>query len=335
MDYGRLFNTSWQLTWRHKFLWFFGFLTALSAATSSFLRLAWGPDLFALDDATMEQWLAQPDLLMTEIDQLLPIVAAWLVGGSIILLLLSLLGWLIVIFAQGAIISTAVAHDTSQPLTFSRASQRSMGLIGRFIAIDTLVYFPLFLALLLIMLLVAAALIGTIFTAFQDSASTATIITPLLVGLLCALPILCLLTPLSLLTAAFRALAFRDTAVFNNGVRAAVRHTWTVLKANLGHIIVVGILLWGLQAALDIGLRTAALFVYAVISAPGLFALNHAASLTTAQLIFQLLSFFFEATVLLIQAIAHAFTAVFWTLAYKELSNPITDYGSPITDNQP
>jgi hypothetical protein len=323
MNYGRLFTTSWHLTWRYKFLWLFGFLAGMGALTSSLLRLTVGPHTFTSFTTNWEQWASQPNLVTDRIDHLLQQITPWLVNGTIILVILSLLSWLIILFAQGAIIGTAVDFSSGRAIGFGYALNRSLGLLGRFVAIDTIVYFPLFLVLLLIMLIFIGILVGILASALQADATPATLLTPLIIGSLCILPILCLLLPLSLLTATFRALAFRDTAVLGTGIRQAVRHTWTVLKGNLATVLILGVLIWGLQSFIDLGLRLIMIPIYGLVAAPGLLALiGQSSPVTLIILASQFLSILFELSILLVQAIVHTFTAVVWTLAYKEISNP-------------
>ena len=143
--------------------------------------------------------------------------------------------------------------------------------------------------------------------------------TPLLIGSLCILPILCLLLPLGVLTAAFRALAFRDTAVLGTGIRQAVRHTWTVLKSNLAYVLILSVLLWGLQLIVDLGLRIIMSPVYGLVAAPGLLAFVGKSSPTLVAFASQIVSLLFELSILLVQAVVHTFIAVVWTLAYKEI----------------
>jgi hypothetical protein len=321
VDYGRLFTTSWHITWHYKFLWLFGLLAGMSALTSSLLRLTVGPNVFSSLTDYSQQWTTQPDLLIDQLERLLQQATPWLVSGTIILTILSLVSWLIILFAQGAIIGTAVDFSSGHAIGLGHALRRSWGLLGRFITIDTIVYFPLFLAILLIMLIFLGILVGILASAMQADATLASLLTPLLVGSLCILPILCLLIPLSLLTAAFRALAFRDTAVLGTGIRQAARHTWTVLKANLATVLILGVLIWGLQSFVDLGLRLIMIPVYGLVAAPGLLALiGDGSPVTLLTLALQIVSIVFELFILLVQAVAHTFTAVVWTLAYKEIS---------------
>jgi hypothetical protein len=80
-------------------------------------------------------------------------------------------------------------------------------------------------------------------------------------------------------------------------------------------------LIWGLQSFIDLGVRVIMIPIYGLVAAPGLLALiGHSSPVTLMILASQFLSILFELSILLVQAIVHTFTAVAWTLAYKEIS---------------
>ena len=318
MDYGRFLITAWHITRRHKYLWFFGLLLAYEAISNSLIRLAIGPNILAPITAQLEQWQAQPELIVGQIEQLLQSVSERLFSNAFIYLLTLLFIWFIVTLALAVIISTTLQTSDGHSPPFSVILKTAKTLLLRFIALDTLIYFPLFLAILLIMLIAAGAIISAALATTNANTTTTALLRPMLIGGLCLLPLTCLLFPLSLFTAVFRTVALRETAVRPNAaIRQTVRHTWNTLKHNAIDILILGLLLWGLQAIINFTLRFPVTFIY---SRP----------ITTPA--WQIALILFECLTLFIQAVTHTFTAVTWTVAYKEISNPITDYGSPITD---
>lgn len=322
LDYGRLFATSWYVTWRYKFLWLFGFLASMSAVLVSLVRLAAGPRVFRGFITHLEQLATQPSLIVNAIDRFWQQISLWLTSGIVVLTIISLVSWLIILLAQGGIIGTAVDFGSGRPIGFTQALKHSWNLLGRFVAIDTIVYLPLFLAVLLIMLLCFGILLSILISTMQAEATPVSLLTPLLIGGLCILPSFCLLVPLGMLTAAFRGLAFRDTAVLGTGIRQAMRHTWEVIKGNLAAILILGVLVWGFQVAIDLGLRLIMIPLYGLVTVPGFLTLiGNSTPVTLSTLASQFVSMVFELLVLFVQTIVHTFTAVVWTLAYKEISS--------------
>ncbi len=306
MDFGRFLTTSWQITWRHKFLWLFGLLLSLEAISNSLIRLTVGPDILTRLNHSLEQWLTQPEQLVGQVDQWLQHISEGLLSNAFTILLALLLIWFIVTLALAIIISTTLSTQVEFPARWGTVIKQGKGLLLRFIALDTLIYLPLFLALLLIMIIFASTIIGTAMTAWQPEATTATMLTPLLIGGLCLLPLACLLIPLSLLTALFRTLALRATAVYPTTIRQTISHTWATLKSHTADILILGLLLWGLHMLINLILRLPIGFFYPQVTA-------------TAPPR-QIAMFLFEGVILLIQAITKTFTAVTWTVAYQTLA---------------
>ncbi len=320
MNFGRVFSQSWSLTWRHKFLWIFGFFAGLTGLNRSFLRLVAGPRFTRSFFEDYQQWVSDPDLLLAQVEGAFDQIVTWYVGGAVVLFLWLTAVWLIMTMAEGAIIGTAVSAQSNEPISFRRAFRQGVGLLGRFIAVDTIVYFPLFIVLLVMMLLAFAALVGTAVQAFEPGASTTSMMAPLAIGLLCIIPFFCLLIPVGILSSAFRDLAFRDTAVLGTGIRQIVRHTWAVIKQNFGSVLILGVLLWGLQYAISLALSLFTIPIYAFATSPGLLELaGDSSAITVSSVVFQLISVGLESFIIFMQTIVHTFTAVVWTLAYKEM----------------
>ncbi|MCA9959872.1 MAG: hypothetical protein KC443_12595 [Anaerolineales bacterium] len=311
MDYGRFLSRSWQITWRYKFLWLWSGLAVLGTGGGRvsgvllhlFIPTDWRNPDFVL--AEVEATLATSTLLLERMGSVL----LW---GVLLLFLLLIVGWLLFALAEGVIIRAVLDAEDERPVTATHALRGGWPLLGRFVAIDAAVFFPLFLLLLLMLLLLGGALISSIIVGTRQQ-TTGGFLLPLGVGGLCLLPLLLLLAPLGLLTTVFRGLAFRDTAVYQTGVRDTIRHTWTLTRAHLGPLLIVTGLLWGVKTLFNVALSMVTLpvftFLLPLVTLPRAFVL--VVSLVAAILL------------LLLQAILHTFTAVTWTMAYLSvIRNP-------------
>ena len=318
MDYGRVFTNAWHITWQHRFLWLLGFILGLGGHIGRLARILIGSDLPRRLD-NLEQWLTQPDALLTLADlplERLGIAASWLIFGSFVVLIG---GWLVVTLAEGAIIGAALGLEQGQRVTLPQALKMGWGFLARFIAIDTIVYFPAFLVMLVAMILMLLVLVAMAFLA-ADNVSTTALASPLLIIVFCVLPLLCLLLPLGYGIAAFRALAFRDTAVCGTGVRAVVRHTWEILRQHFWAIFLLAIIVGGLQYLLNAAISILTIPIFALIAAPGLLTLiNGTTPITAVTLLILFFTLLVESLIVLVQSVVHAYTATVWTLAYQEL----------------
>lgn len=318
MDYSRLFARSWAIVWRTKFLWLLGFFLGLGSSGGSLLRIIFGSGL--VSSLRRVPFLAtQPDELFTQTEFWLETAGPWLVGGITAILVLSLGGWLVTVWAEGAVIGTALGLERGGRVTLPHALKMGWRLLPRFVAIDTLVFFPLFLIMLLILLVIVAILLGTLGLSFQD-VGTGTLAMPLVIGLLCMIPLFCLMAPVGFLTAAFRTLAFRDTAACGTGVRSVVGHTWQVLRPNFLAVVILMVLLAGLQYLLDMILSFISVALFTAAAAPGLLSfIRGTSSLTAGNLLATFFTIIIALLTLFPQIVFHVFTATVWTLAYEEM----------------
>lgn len=314
MDFGDLFVRAMTLTWRHKFLWLLGLLLGINGLAFSLMRVfarAWLPaqwldmaywlELLSTDPATLMSW-PMPDLA----------VVSRYAGVGIVALFVYVIGfWLVVTVAEGGVITAVLAERNGQSVTFGGALRGGFGLLGRFAGIDAAVFLPWFVVALLAMLLALAVMVATLAIATQDVA-VQWVVTFYVVGLLCVVPLGCLLLPLGMASTWYRNLAFRDAAVLHHGVRVAVRHTWVVVRAHLGDVLVLTALLLGVgyvvrYAVGFLSVPLLALTAVALLSGPLLTLLNVLVTLLIA----------------LLKGMVLVFTAVAWTLAYWEITTPL------------
>ncbi len=304
MNYGRLFSRSWQLVWHHKFLWLLGLAAGLGSIISAPLRLAYSTQITQLvTDPTGVTDPAWADALVAgEPDALL----SWLLGGTAVLFVISIGYWLLVTVAQGAMIGAVIDWEGERPSSLRLALRHGVGLLGRFIAIDTLVFFPLFILSLALLLLATGGLLSIAYASMQGS-SIESVMKTMTVGVFCMLPFLLLLIPVGMATSVYRTLAFRDTAVCGTGVRESIRHTWQVIRRQWGAVLVLALLLWGLQSVpgMLLSVLTALLAAFTAVSPSATIWLSWIVGLGTAVPL----------------AVLHAYIAVVWTLAYTELQS--------------
>ncbi|MCB9421854.1 MAG: hypothetical protein H6667_18785 [Ardenticatenaceae bacterium] len=297
MDYGRLLVSSWQFTWRHKFLWPFGLILALGSVVTAVFRFTYLPQFM--------QFVGDPTGIALDAFVGNNQYWTWLLGGTAVLFILSLAFWLVWATAQGAIITAVNEAEAGRSVFWRQAVGGGMALLGRFIAIDAIVFFPLFLLLLLLMLLATGLMLAFTWQMMRIG-STETAVTWIVAGLACLLPLTCLLLPLGMLTSVLRTLAFRETAIQPQKVRASIRQTWQVMKRQWGAILVVWALVWGMQTILNVGISGLALplgGVTAVAPALGRW-LGWLVGVGTAVPLM----------------IWHTYTAVLWTMVYRDLA---------------
>ena len=306
MDISSLIQEAVWLVWRRKSFWFLGALLGVGDLLSVLGRVLLQPRsanlLRNIESLPMRVAAGEFDSYFVGY---LPGVE--IVGGTLALALFFLLVWLAAAWADASLI-TAVSH----PKPLSQSMRTGLRLLGRFIAVDALVFLPWFVLALLIMLLFSAAVIGSGLLAVQGRGETA--VSLITIGLICVVPLSCLLIPVSSLSIIYRLSAFRDAALLNNGARHAVRHTWVVLRQHIGDVLLLVIFVSGGTAILNFVLNWTTIPLAGLMAVPqrsGM--LSFAGVGAVLVLVVGLL------LVLLLKAILHALASAVWTLAYQRM----------------
>lgn len=308
MDYGRLFSHTWHIVRHNRIVWLIGFVASLGSSGGGIARLLLGVTPGAWPGLSRLPWLlggggeVLPDVpVIAWFDQ--PAALLWGAAGFF---LLAVLLWLVVTTAEGALIAAVLGIEAAEPLTLPQAAVQGWRWLGRFIAIDTVLFFPLFLLVLVAMLVVIIALLVLGLAVGQAASSTA-LVAPVLLAAACLLLLLCLMLPVTVGTLLWRTLAFRDTAICGHGVRASIRHSGQVIRRQAVTVLVLAVLLGGGRYLLSLFLSVLTLPLTAILvinRLPGL-----------------LLAFGLGVGLVVAHSLVHAFTATAWTLAYQGMQN--------------
>ena len=304
-----LLSRSWTLLRRHPFLLWLGLGMSLSSLFGTGWRL-WGAQFFTLDFAqltniqTIESLLFSSEIV--KMQQLL-LRGLLLAFGQFVLV------WLLALLAEAGIIGAVTAVSHNQPTSLRRAIQQGRHWLGRFLAIDLLVFFPWFLiALLMLLVVLVLALVLASFATSEPSAGAILGTTGL--GMTCLIGLAGLLLPVGLVSLWYRLLTFREAVVHEVAGKTAVRQTWQRIRRNFGDVFVLVIMLWGGQTLVlgAFNLLTSPLLTWLTpLTNSGTMALQ--ATSWLALLLVTLL-------VWLVRGGIAAFVAIAWTLAYLNLS---------------
>jgi hypothetical protein len=251
INYSALLTKAWNITWKFKVLWFFGFLAALGGA-------GWGnsgggsssPNFNFRSDSSTTNYRGgdypqggylqgdYPRELQSAYDQLSKIdLNTWITIGVIVacsLLLIWLALQLLSIVGRGGLIGGILAADTNDKVTFREAWE-----IGK----------NNFLRLFLIRLIgfLISLLIGVVI-----------LIPTIFIGVLtCGLgfiPMFCVSFIIGIMVNVW--FAFMDYAVVveKRGVGEAIGRAWTIMRDNIGPIAILYIILFAVSLGVGLGL---------------------------------------------------------------------------------
>lgn len=316
VDIGAIFTQSFTLLWRRKFLWLLGFCMGVNGLAFSLGRLFLRP---LLPDAWFEtefwlDWLQGSSFALSAGGLEPAQLRQYLLIGLGVMFVYVVLFWVIVTVAEGSLIGAAIEEAAGRTAVFSRSLRMGLGYLARFAAIDAAVFLPLFLWILFLftVALIDSFLVG--YLTLQTETETQTVVAVFALGWLCVLGLSCLILPITLASIWYRTLAFRDAAVLDHGVRTAVRHPRQVIRAHGGELIALTAFLYGINYLLGWMLGLLALPLLALTAVP-----LAAGFTSTAGLLAGGANLLMALVVALLKGIVHTFTAVAWTLAYREM----------------
>lgn len=229
MDFGKILSRSWEIIWKHKVLWIFGIFASCAqggGGGGSGQGFNYSTDSGQTGDLPpqLERFFLQIQRYFdtTPEETMIPIAIAVICG----FILLGLLFWVLSVYGKAGLIHGAFRAESGGMLTFSALSSASFAVLLRVLGLNFLLgLVPLAIGLLFAFLAVTAG----IFT-FG-------------IGLLCLIPLICVLIPLGFAYAVFIEMSNVALIGENLGVMEAITRGWEVFRNNLGSLIVMALIL--------------------------------------------------------------------------------------------
>ncbi len=337
LDLGNIFSRAWKVTWNSKILWLFGIFAGLgSSGSGTNFNFRGGPNVqFPYGGQGF------PPEVPGWFNQLINAGPAVIAIGLVVacgFFLLGLLLWVLSLLGQAGLIGGARLADSQGHVTFGEAWAIARRYLWRMI----LIHLPILLLGLLIVIifiLFALAFFGVAgFGAYSAYSNQNAV--PALSGLgllfLCLVPVICILALAGLALGIWIFFARFAVVLEDLTPMAAFRRAWNVFVANLGPILILGIIL--VIAGFVFGFITALPLIIAVLPVVagviGAAATGKAVSLA-AGVIFALVCFVIYVPVLIfLRGVYETWATSAWTLAYEQFiaarpAAPATPY--PIT----
>jgi hypothetical protein len=293
MNFGEILSRAWQIFWKHKIMWVFGILAGCSSTNSGTSSLRY---TFESDVPPRVQYFFNntPGWVSAS---LIGLVILFIVVAIILAIFLSTIGRVGVI--RGAL---QADQETMKP-EFSELFNGSTRYFWRVFGLNLLV--GLSLALIFIIFIVAGVL-GSIVT--------------LGLGLLCFIPMLCLLIPISWVISVVLDQANIAIVVEDLGILPGLQRAWEVVKNNAGNYIVMALILVlgvGLIGGLIIGLPAALVVVPAALGSIA----GSDQSQTGGFLVSVLCIFAYLPIALFLNGLLQTYIKTAWTLTFLRLTD--------------
>ncbi len=289
-NFGEVLTRAWQIIWKHKVLWVFGIFAGCGRGGGG----GSGGQVSGSGDQTfpqIEQYIQQLGRWIEDN----PWIVAIFVLLVVLLLIVSI--FLGTIGRIGLIRGTYQAEIGAERLNFGELFSESMPYFWRVFGLSLLIL------LIALVLFVPLVLGGTLFSAFTAG-----------IGLLCLLPLICLLIPLLWVLSVVIEQANVAIVLENLGIGDGFRKGWNVVRANIGPIIVMTLIIFIGSGV--VGFIIALPIIAAVV--PLIFS---AASNNTAPIwITVICCAVYFPILLVLSGILNAYVQSIWTLTYMRLT---------------
>ena len=294
MDISAIFKRAWEITWKHKGLWLLGILANCSSGSSQ----------TSSNVSSMPQYNVSGGEF-PQIDHWLQSVpeGTWIAIGIAVIggfILLALIFWVLAAIGNGGLIAGFQMAETGETVTLASAFRQG---------------FRYFWKLLVIQLILGLASLAVILPVVFGGALMS--ILTLGIGLICFIPLICLLIPLGIALSIYTLLTQIALIVEELDIVAAFKRAWDVFRSNLGEVIVMGLILG--VGGFIVGLILAIPFILMVLPFITGLIVNTESS-TIAGLSLTLIGILFYFPVLLLASgIMRTFITGSWTLTYRSL----------------
>ena len=297
-NFGEVLTRAWQITWKYKVLWIFGILAGCTngggggGGGGGNTGYSTGPNDFDVPPEIRRFVLMMEDLVAWVEDNLWIFIIIGL--AFLILILISI--FLGTIGKIGLIKGSYQAEMGAERLVLGELFSASMPYFWRVFGLSFLI------GLAFLLLFIPLILLGVITAG---------------VALLCLLPLICLLIPVGfavgiVIEQANRAIVLEDLGIFDG-----LKRSWEISRANIGPLIVMGLILFGITLVLGIVI---ALPIFIVVF-PTIFAFALGEGQSFSPLYIALACICLYAPVSwVLNGILTTFTQSAWTLTYLRLT---------------
>jgi len=298
-NFGEVLSRAWQIVWKHKGLWIFGIFAGCSRSGGGASSGGGGGGTGV--EPGGQQPFAELQRIFEQIGQWIgdnPWIIAVFVLLILALLILSI--FLGTIGRIGLIKGTYRAEQGAERLIFGELFSESMPYFWRVFGLSLLI------GLLFLLLFLPLIFFGIITAG---------------VGFLCILPLLCLLIPISWAVMVVIEQANAAIVLEDLGIGDGLRRGWEVVRANVGTMILMALILFIGSAVVGIVLAIP-LIVTVIPLAIGLAAGAEGNQPARWFWIVGACSAVYLPVLLLLNGILTAFMQSAWTLTYMRLTKP-------------
>ena len=305
MDYGRILSRAWQITWRWKVLWIFGFLASLGSGGGSGGGGGSGMNNGSRGAGNFPNFDISPE------------IGGLIIALVCVALIIGVILWVLSIISRGALIAGVQQVEDEGQTSFGSAWRVGLSRFWTIFGIGFLAALPILIIVLVLIGVGIAVAVGAGYNFANDVPERA--LGVILPALACLIPLACVTVVLAIVLSQIQLYAERAAILEGKGWIDAFKRGWQVLKTNLGPTIVfwlIFLVIGGVFVAIVVGGILAL-----ALPAVALFGNNNPSALAIVTMCGGLLVAVVVVSV--VGAIVQTFTSATWTLVYRQLTRPI------------
>jgi hypothetical protein len=308
-NFGEVLTRAWQITWKYKVLWIFGILAGCTnggagggGGGNSGVSFPTGPSSPNIPPE-LQRFVSQMEKFVEWVSNNLWI---FIVIGLVVLLLVVISIFLGTIGRIGLIKGSYQAEMGAETLAIGELFSTSMPYFWRVFGLSFLIGLAFFIVILPIVLL-------GIFTAG--------------VGFLCLLPLICMFIPIGFAVGAIVEQANRGIVLEDLSMFDGLRRGWEITKANVGPLIVMALILFGITFVLGIMIALPIFIIF--FPTVFAFAMGEGRSFTPLYLALVCICLYAPVSWVL-NGVLTTYTQSAWTLTYMRLTQKPENPEAPV-----
>ena len=228
MDFGRVLTRSWEIIWKHKALWIFGILASCGG---QFGGLSGSGTNYSFDVSDTRNLPGQFDRFFADwergINQFVNNVGpSFFVALACVAVILAIFFWVVGIYGKVGLISGVLNAEARRAVGFRVVAAEAWPVLGSALGLNfILALLPIAAVILLIILAIPVGILT------------------LGIGLLCLIPLVCLLIPIGIAYGVYIEMANISLVRDRQGVGLALSRAWQVFRDHLGPLAGMAIIL--------------------------------------------------------------------------------------------
>lgn len=315
MDYMGILKKSWNLTWRYKILWLFGFFAGAGGGGGS--GSSWNTGSSGNNSGL------PGDMSTAQVQAFIERYLFLIIIVTLFFVVLGLLLWIIAVAARGGLIHLVNEAEEGRAVKASAGWHEGFARWGRVFGVGFLADLPVTLLVLLMLLFVFFAAFGAVMASEGSTDAMLAAIVPAATGMCCFLGVFIMAAAvLGVILGIVKELALRYVVLEDRRVMDALKTAWRDLLGKRGSFVMYLVMI---LVGFAYGLATGVIVLVMVVPAVLMFVAN----LWAAGLALMVLA----VLILLVPtAIYGAFYHAAWTIFFRRMTGmePVPVKGVPV-----